>query len=37
MPFLFWFPMIVAAGLYEAASQDVTAFQRAWLGNSREE
>jgi hypothetical protein len=36
MPFLFWFPMIIAAGLYEAASQDVTNFQRAWLGRREE-
>ena len=33
MPFLFWFPMIVVAGLYEAASDDMSQWQRAWLGS----
>ena len=34
MPFLFWFPMIVVAGLYEAASDDMSKLQRAWLGDA---
>ena len=34
MPFLFWFPIIVAAGLYEAASDDMSKLQRAWLGDA---
>ena len=34
MPFLFWFPMIVVVGLYEAASDDMSNLQRAWLGDA---
>ena len=37
MPFLFWFPMVVAAGLYQAASDDISKMQRAWLGDASEE
>jgi hypothetical protein len=37
MPFLFWFPMIVVAGFYEAASDDMNKLQRAWLGDASEE
>ncbi len=37
MPLLFWYPMIVAAGLYQAASDDITSFQRVWLGGKAKE
>ncbi len=37
MPFLFWFPMIVVASLYEAASDDMSKLRRAWLGDASEE
>jgi len=37
MPFLFFFPMIVAAGLVEAAADDMVQMQRAWLGHPQQD
>ena len=37
MPFLFFFPMIVAAGLVQAAADDMTQMQRAFLGQPLED
>jgi hypothetical protein len=35
---LLWLPMIVMAGLYEAVSDDISAWQRACIGaNIRDE
>lgn len=34
MPMLFWLPMIVMAGLYQAVSDDLSAWQRACDGAS---
>jgi hypothetical protein len=31
MPMLFWFPMIVAAGVYQAVSDDLTTWRRAFI------
>jgi hypothetical protein len=31
MPMLIWFPVIVMAGLYEALSDDLVRWQRAFL------
>jgi len=32
MPMLLWFPMIVMAGIYQAMSDDMEAWGRAWVG-----
>jgi hypothetical protein len=32
MPMLLWLPMIVFAGLYQAVSDDIAAWQRACVG-----
>ncbi len=38
MPMLFWLPMIVIAGLYQAVSDDLSALQRACIGaNNRDQ
>lgn len=38
MPMLLWFPMIVMAGLYQAVSDEVSAWQRACIGlNTRDD
>jgi hypothetical protein len=36
MPMLLWFPMIVAAGVYEAMSDDMAAWHRAFTGSDRD-
>jgi hypothetical protein len=35
MPMLFWFPVIVAAGMYQALSDDLAAWHRAVSGIDR--
>jgi hypothetical protein len=36
MPMLLWFPMIVAAGVYEAMSHDIAEWHRAFAGIGRD-
>jgi hypothetical protein len=36
MPMLLWFPMIVAAGMYQAISDDLAAWHRACIGIDRD-
>lgn len=35
MPMLLWFPMIVMAGLYQAMSDDLSTWQRAFIGANK--
>lgn len=32
MPLLFYFPVIVMSGLYQAAADDITRMNRLWFG-----
>jgi hypothetical protein len=36
MPMLFWFPVIVAAGVYQAISEDFAEWHRACTGVDRD-
>ncbi len=36
MPMLFWFPMIVVAGVYQAMSDDLAEWHRACTGFDRD-
>lgn len=36
MPMLFWFPMIIAAGVYQAISEDLAEWHRAYTGVIRD-
>ena len=33
MPLLFYFPVIVMSGLYQAVADDVTRMNRVWFGD----